>query len=440
MDYINLYNLSFNVKHQIISIEHQDRILTMNINPDKSVTRIPVTSSKAIVIPPYSILAVPVSVPISSIASSLIPTNTTSNSSSLFISQTFIKFNDYRSTSNTSSFPRFINEGYYVGFLFHRLKPHSLTITPTLNKSSGSAGFAGESTAFDALNSHRYNAAPTRHSSILVKAFHTRYFFSNRKPHCNSILRCNAAPNDRFAELTNSIKNEKHREDLYSLLVRFFELFDTSKHNIANTSIHHVINTLPHSPPACKPYPQPDKEQAMYKLIQEFLRVGLISESHSPYAVPAILVKKKDGSLRFVVDYKKLNLITIKDSSPLPNMENALRKLGRGYSHFSKLDLKSGFYQIPIKETDKEKTAFVTPFGLYQFNVLPMGLKNSPPTFQKVMTDTLKSCRNFSLVYLDDINCLLEIFSRTFISPRTCITSTASQKAYFKPSEVCFCS
>ena len=76
-------------------------------------------------------------------------------------------------------------------------------------------------------------------------------------------------------------------------------------------------------------------------------------------------------------------------------MEDALRKLGQGYSYFSKLDLKSGFYQIPIKETDKEKTAFVTPFGLYQFNALPMGLKNSPPTFQKVMTDTLKSCRDF---------------------------------------------
>ena len=91
-------------------------------------------------------------------------------------------------------------------------------------------------------------------------------------------------------------------------------------------------------------------------------------------------------------------------------MEDALRKLGQGYSYFSKLDLKLGFYQIPIKETDKEKTAFVTPFGLYQFNVLPMGLKNSPPTFQKVMTDTLKSCRNFSLVYLDDII----VFSKSF--------------------------
>ncbi|CAF4618796.1 unnamed protein product [Rotaria magnacalcarata] len=144
--------------------------------------------------------------------------------------------------------------------------------------------------------------------------------------------------------------------------------------------------------------------------MQEFLKAGLISESHSPYAAPAILVKKKDGSYRFVVDYKKLNLITIKDSSPLPNMEDTIRKLGQCYNYFSKLDLKSGFYQIPINNADKAKTAFVTPFGLYQFNVLPMGLKNSPPTFQKVMTDTLKSCRKFSLVYLDDII----VFSKSF--------------------------
>ncbi|CAF4545285.1 unnamed protein product, partial [Rotaria magnacalcarata] len=176
------------------------------------------------------------------------------------------------------------------------------------------------------------------------------------------------------------------------------------------TPIPHVINTIPHSPPASRAYPQPDREEVMYELIQEFLKAGLISESHSPYAAPAMLIKKKDNSFRLVVDYKKLNAITIKDSSPLPNMEDTIFKLGKGFVYFSKFDLKSGFYQIPINENDKEKTAFITPFGLYQFNVLPMGLRNSPPTFQKVMTETLKACRPFSLVYLDDII----VFSKSF--------------------------
>ena len=211
-------------------------------------------------------------------------------------------------------------------------------------------------------------------------------------------------------QLIRKINIKQQQDDLLTLLVRFHKIFDTTKHNIANTPIHHVINTVPHSPPACKPYPQPDTVEIMYNMIQEFLSAELVTESHSPYAAPAFLVKKHDGTHRFVVDYKKLNLITIKDSSPLPNMEDTIRQLGEGYKYFSKLDLKSGFYQIPIRESDKEKTAFTTPFGLFQFNVLPMGLKNSPPTFQKVMSNTLKPCRQFAIVYLDDII----VFSKTY--------------------------
>ncbi|CAF0988774.1 unnamed protein product [Rotaria magnacalcarata] len=238
----------------------------------------------------------------------------------------------------------------------------------------------------------------------------TDSIYSHNVPHCNTMHLSHLSLHCNIDTLVKTIENRSHRDALYSLLSSYHQTFDVSKHNISKTSINHVINTVPHSPPANKSYPQPDKEQTMYKLMQEFLKAGLITESHSPYAAPAILVKKKDGSYRFVVDYKRLNLITIKDSSPLPNMEDTIRKLGQGYNYFSKLDLRSGFYQIPIKNADKEKTAFVTPFGLYQFNVLPMGLKNSPPTFQKVMTDTLESCRPFSLVYLDDII----IFSKSF--------------------------
>ena len=145
MDYINFYYLNFDIKRQVISLEHQNRVLIMNINPDKRVTRIPVTSSKPIVIPPHSTRAVPVNVPISSITSSVAPDRTLSNSSSLFIRQTFIKFNDYRSRlffSNTSSFLRPINKGYHVEFLLHQQKPHSLTITSSVNKLSGSTGLA----------------------------------------------------------------------------------------------------------------------------------------------------------------------------------------------------------------------------------------------------------------------------------------------------------
>ncbi|CAF4829920.1 unnamed protein product [Rotaria socialis] len=193
---------------------------------------------------------------------------------------------------------------------------------------------------------------------------------------------------EHINSLLNHIKDSQQKHALYSLLVPFHKVFDTTKHNIARTPISHLINTVSHYPFACRPYPQANKEETMYTLIQEFLHAGLISESNSPYAAPALMVKKKDGSLRLVVDYKKLNAVTIKDSSPLPNMEDTRQKIGRGRSYFSKLDLKSGFYQIPITDQDKKKTAFITPFGLYQFNVLLMGLRNSPPTFQRVMIHT----------------------------------------------------
>ncbi|CAF1634619.1 unnamed protein product, partial [Didymodactylos carnosus] len=230
----------------------------------------------------------------------------------------------------------------------------------------------------------------------------------------NSIQSINPSVEKEIKDLIKNAESQQQHDELLPLLYRFQAIFDTTKHNIAKTSISHIINIMPHSPPACRPHPQPRHEEALYNIIQEFLKAGLITESSSPYAASVMLVDKGDGKKRLVVDYKKLNRVTIKDSSPMPNMEETIRKLGKRYNYFSKLDLKSGFYlifyQIPIREADKEKTAFVTPFGHYQFNVLPMGLKNSPPTFQKVMNSTLKHCRSFSLVYVDDII----VFSHTF--------------------------
>ncbi|CAF1223373.1 unnamed protein product [Rotaria sordida] len=148
----------------------------------------------------------------------------------------------------------------------------------------------------------------------------------------------------------------------------------------------------------------------MYKIIKELLYFGLIRPSDSPYAAPALLVAKQDGTWRMVVNYKKLNNITIKDNHPLPNMKQAIQLLGGDFKFFSKLDMKSGFWQIPIKEKDKFKTAFITPDDLFEWNVLAQGLKNSPPSFQRVMADILSTCRQFSLVYIDDI----VVYSRSF--------------------------
>ncbi|CAF4594561.1 unnamed protein product, partial [Didymodactylos carnosus] len=200
------------------------------------------------------------------------------------------------------------------------------------------------------------------------------------------------SPEEHIENLAKTIATVDNRAKFKHILLQFKHLFDTSTPTVAKTDVVHAINTKPHSPPSSKFYPiTHQREDAMYEILNELLVAGLISKAKSEYAAPALLTPKSDGSWRFVVDYKKLNNITIKDQFPLPNMEQTIQRLGEGYCFFTKLDLKSGFWQIPIRTEDRAKTAFITPFGLYQFNVLPQGLKNSPPTFQRVMTTVLQS-------------------------------------------------
>lgn len=133
----------------------------------------------------------------------------------------------------------------------------------------------------------------------------------------------------------------------------------------------------------------------MYKemkiLLADMLERGVISESNSPWAAPVVMVKKKDGSWRFCVDYRKLNAITHKDAFPLPRIEEILTTLNRA-EWFSTLDLASGYWQVGVHPDDRPKTAFTTPLGLFEFQRMPFGLCNGPATFQRLMFEQLH-CR-----------------------------------------------
>src|SRR6266540_6190431 len=148
----------------------------------------------------------------------------------------------------------------------------------------------------------------------------------------------------------------------------------------------------------------------MKEEIKRMLKDGIIKKSKSPWASPVVLVSKKDGSIRFCVDYKKTNAITIVDAHPLPVVNDTVDKIGEK-KFYTSIDLVSGYWQVELDENSQDITAFITLWGFYQFNVMLFGLTNAPATFQRLMNYVLHDYLNdFIVVYLDDILVCLDTF------------------------------
>ena len=159
-----------------------------------------------------------------------------------------------------------------------------------------------------------------------------------------------------------------------------------------------------HKPVFRAPYRLSYQEETEVRArVQELLEAGFIQPSTSPWAAPVLFAKKSDGTLRFCIDYRALNKQTIGNAYPIPLIDTLLDQLGEA-KVFSKIDLRSGYYQVRVAQEDVHKTAFNTRYGHYEFTVMPFGLKNAPATFVQMMNDIFKDFLDiFVVVYLDDI-------------------------------------
>jgi len=192
---------------------------------------------------------------------------------------------------------------------------------------------------------------------------------------------------------------------VYNLVLSFKDTFAWSISDLGRTHlVKHQIETTDNVPVVSRPYRVSHTERKIINSqVEEMLENEIIRKSVSPYSSPVVLVPKKDGDMRFCVNYKKLNAKTIKNVYPLPVIDDILTYLGEA-KYFTTLDMFSGYWQVEIDEKDKHKTAFVTTDGLFEFNRLSFGLTTAPSTFQQLADAILGNMKwNGAMTYLDDI-------------------------------------
>ena len=208
-------------------------------------------------------------------------------------------------------------------------------------------------------------------------------------------------------------------EELWSLLERHGAVFDVKAPRPTPKIEFKIENT--EIPPPARPYRLgPDKVAAAKLEIETEINLGRMERSSSEYAAPFFPVKKPDGSWRFVADYTKLNRVTKKDNYMPPRIDDLLARIPQN-SVFSKIDLQKAFFLIPVRKQDQCKTAIITPFGLYHYKVMPMGLKNATQTLQRYVDAVLRDVPGV-IVYCDDIL----LFSNKV--DHICILDTVLQK------------
>ena len=216
---------------------------------------------------------------------------------------------------------------------------------------------------------------------------------------------------ERF-KLPTEILTSEQGKTLSSILQEYRDVFSSSTNDIGCTNIQHNIETGDNPPITVKPRRLPlGVEDQVEDMVRDMLETGIIRRSQSPWSFPLVIVRKKNGAIRLCVDYRLLNGVTKRPIYPIPDCKEFFDTLA-GSRFFSALDLSQGYHQMPMNEEDKQKTAFTTRSGQYEYNRMPFGLSGAPATFQRVMNVILRA-ENFEkcVIYLDDVL----VFGRTLI-------------------------
>ncbi|CAF1539454.1 unnamed protein product [Adineta ricciae] len=399
-DWINLYVRSIDIHHQLL-IAHdthgQCTTIPLVHTPNSSSTSV-VTFINSVTIPQYSTCIVLVRTPSITNTTVIFEPVPQIHTKPLFIPDSIIQITDHQSLipiANQTDHPYTIPQNTCIG-------------------TASSSPFICAMSSSIPPHYHSSSSSNTSHSDSL--STFTCYvckavFLTSNDLHRHLRDQCYPVElRHQINTLTSSITDSTNRTKIQNLLWQYGKLFDIRQPSKINFTLEHAIDTGQHRPVYTPPYRRSPKDHDLLtEQTRKLSNQAIIEPSTSPWCSPVVLVKKKDGSTRFCVDYRKLNDITVKDSFPLPRIDDIFDQLSQSI-YFTKLDFKNGYFQIPLAPSDRPKTAFSTRDAHYQFTVLPQGVKNGPPTFQRIVNQILGSARwKFCLAYIDDIL----IFSRT---------------------------
>ena len=227
--------------------------------------------------------------------------------------------------------------------------------------------------------------------------------------------------------------SEEQREQLRALVKQFSDVF--KKEPGRTDVVKHKIPTGDANPVRLPPYRVPHAyRQVLKQELEDMMKRRIIEPSVAEWSFPIVLVGKKDGTMRLCVDYRRLNELTTTDAYPMPRVDDIIDRVGEA-NFFSTLDLTKGYWQVPVEETDRPKTSFSTPSGLYQFTMMPFGLKGAPATFQRLMDRVIAGLDGFVSAYLDDVIIFRDTFEDHLNHLQQVLTRLAEAGLTAKPQK-----